>query len=139
VTVTTGGYGGSKIRETVRIRTNDPKFPLLVVSVSGQVEKFAEIRPERVFLSGLAGSPISMEVEIIPRKEYPFTIQEVQAKDGRFIRWSLEKKCGQKSDRCVIKVESIRTGKGGFADILFVKTDSPVRPTISIYVTGSIR
>jgi len=139
VTVTTGGYGGSKIRKTVRIRTNDPKFPFLAVSVSGQVEKFAEIRPERVFLSGLAGSPLSMDVEIIPRKEYPFTIQDVRAKDGRFIRWSLEEKCGKKSDRYVIKVESIRPGKGGFADIIFVKTDSLVRPTISIYVTGSIR
>ncbi len=123
----------------MRIHTNDPKFPLLAVSVSGQVEKFAEIRPESVRLIGSAGDPLSMEVEIIPRKEYPFVIKEIQAKDGRFIRWSFEKRCDQKSDRYVIKVEAARPGRGGFADILFVKTDSPVRPTISIYVTGSIR
>jgi hypothetical protein len=51
----TAGYGGKKIRESVRIQTNDPNRPWLGVVVTGMVEKFAEIRPERITLSGSAG------------------------------------------------------------------------------------
>ncbi len=109
-----------------------------MVTVMGRVEKFAEIRPKRVRLSGERKDAWA-RVEIIPRKEYPFTIQNIRARDGRFIQWELEEQCGERRDRCVIKVEAKGSESSGFADILFIETDSPIQPKIPIFITGSIR
>jgi hypothetical protein len=43
----------------VHIETNDPNRPRLDLAVSGTVEKFAKIRPERVFLGGSVGTPLT--------------------------------------------------------------------------------
>lgn len=138
MTVSTRGYGGRDIRETVRIYTDDPVHRIMVVTMMGQVEKFAEIRPERVRLTGEKKDAWA-RVEIIPRKEYPFTIKNISARDGRFIQWRLEERCGERRDRCVLKVEAKESESRGFADILFVETDSPLQPKIPIFITGSTR
>jgi len=135
VKLATKGYGGRKLREIVRIQTDDPEKPLLQVLISGQVEKFADIQPERVYLSGSHRQPLSVEVIIIPRKEYPFNIKSVKARDGSFIKYELKE---QFSDRCVIKVENARSASVRYSDILVIGTDSPVRPEIFIRVDGRI-
>jgi hypothetical protein len=135
----TGGYGGQKVRESVRIQTNDPNWPWLQVAVTGIVEKFAEIRPERVRLAGPAGQPLVAEVEIFPRKDLPFTISRINAKSGDFITYALTKRCTDGHDRCVLRVENTRKEKGRYLDILYLSTTSELRPTISIYVTGVIQ
>lgn len=139
VKVNTDGYGGEKIRESVRIRTNDPNRPWIEVAVTGMVEKFAEIRPERVRLAGPAGSPLVAEVVIIPRKDLPFSIGEVKAKNGTFIKYELTERCTEGKNRCVIRVENTRSEKGFYADALYIRTDSKIRPMIPIYITGMIR
>jgi len=107
--------------------------------MTGFVEKFAEIRPERVRLFGTADRSLAVQVEIIPRKEYPFTIQGIEAKDGKFIRHELVGTCDRGQGRCVIRIENTKTDKGRYLDAVYVKTDSPLRPLIPIYVTGMIR
>jgi len=138
VKVNTSGYGGKKIRESARIQTNDKTRPGLSVTVTGLVEKFAEVRPNRIRFAGPVGQPLYAEVEIIPRKEYPFTIQNINVKDGRFIRYNLEEKCADGRRRCVMRVENTRMGKGRYADVIYLKTDSNIRPVIPIYVVGNI-
>ena len=76
----------------MRIQTNDPNRPWLGVVVTGMVEKFAEIKPERITLAGLTGQQLFSEVEIIPKKEYPFTIRELKAASGQFIKYKMEEK-----------------------------------------------
>lgn len=137
--MSTGGDGGRKIRESVRIRTNDPNRPWLEVAVTGMVEKFAEIRPERVRLAGPADQPLFAEVEIVPRKDLPFTIEGVKAKKGDFIKYEWIKRCSDGHDRCVLRVENTRREKGRYVDALNISTSSALRPTIPIYVTGMIR
>lgn len=135
----TGGYGGKKIKEDVRVYTNDARQPGLFLTITGFVEKFAEIRPERVRLFGRVGQPLVVEVEIIPRKEYPFTIQGIEAKEGKFIKFDLRQTCDRGRDRCVIRIENTKGEKGRYLDVLYVKTDSPLRPLIPIYITGMIQ
>lgn len=137
--MSTGGDGGRKIRESVRIRTNDPNRPWLQVAVTGMVEKFAEIRPERVRLAGPADQPLFAEVEIVPRKDLPFTIEGVKAKSGDFIRYKWIERCSDGHDRCVLRVENTRKEKGRYVDAVYISTNSKLRPTIPIYVTGMIR
>lgn len=139
VKVAKGGYGGQKIKEDVRIYTNDPHQPGLFLTMTGFVEKFAEIRPERVRLFGPSGRPLAVQVEIIPRKEYPFKIQGIEAKEGKFIKYELAETCKQGRDRCTIRIENTKTDKGRYLDAVYVKTDSPLRPLIPIYVTGMIQ
>ena len=127
------------VRERVHIETNDPQRPRLSVSVTGMVEKFADIRPERVQLAGPAGKPLSAVVEIIPRKEYPFTIGDIKPRLGDFITYELLQRCGDGKDRCILRVENTRREKGRYVDHLQIATDSALRPQISVYVIGVIQ
>lgn len=123
----------------MHIETNDPSQPSLSLSVTGFVEKFAEINPERVRMVGPAGSLLFAEVRIVPRKEYPFTVGEVTVKNGTHIKYSVIRRCTDDDKRCVIRLENTRVEKGGYADVLYVSTDSSLRPTIPIYITGMIQ
>jgi hypothetical protein len=135
----TAGYGGRKIRESVRIQTNDPNRQWLGVAITGMVEKFVEIRPERIILSGPGGQPLFAEVEIIPRKEYPFTIREVEVASGQFIKYEMNKIYAEEQNRYMIRVENTRVEKGRYVDSLNVRTDSDIRPKIHIHIIGIIR
>lgn len=139
VKVATGGYGGTKIKEDVWIYTNDAQQPGLMVTMTGFIEKFAEVRPERVRLFGPPDRSLTVQVEIIPREEYPFTIQGLAAKEGKFIKYELIETCDRGRDRCVIRIENTKTDKGRYLDAIYVKTDSPLRPLIPIYITGMIQ
>jgi hypothetical protein len=102
------------------------------------VEKFAEINPERITLIGLANQKLFAEVEIIPRKEYPFTIRGFNAVSGRFFTYKMEKRNTDKQARYIIRLENTRNEKGRYADTIFVHTDSSIRPKITIPVIGMI-
>lgn len=125
--------------ERVRIRTNDPDRPWIEVAVTGKVERFAEIRPERVRLAGPAGARLVAEVEIIPRAEYPFTIRQIRARLGDHIQFERTGHCSDTNGRCSIRIENTRQDPGRYVDTLYLHTDSPLRPTIPIVVTGIIQ
>ena len=103
------------------------------------VEKFVEIQPERVQLAGPAGQPIYAEVTLHPRRDYPFSIRRLRAKNGRFIKYELVRPCTDGDNRCVIRIENTRKEKGRYIDALYVHTDSQIRPVIPIHVMGLIR
>ena len=123
----------------MRVKTNDPTRPWIDVAVTGQVEAFAQIQPERVVFSGKAGESLSMEIEIVPRKELPFTITRIDARKGEFISFEQTERCGDGKNRCVIRVENTRAEKGNYMDALFVHTDSKIKPSFPIYITGIIQ
>jgi hypothetical protein len=108
------------------------------VAVTGLVEKFVEIRPERIRLKGSAGQSVFAEVEIIQRKEYPFTIRNISATGGRFIKFELKERCTDKLKRCLLRVENTRTEKGRYVDSVLIQTDSAIRPEITLHVIGLI-
>ena len=112
--------------ESVRIKTNDPNRPWIEVAVTGIVEKFAEIRPERVRLFG-RGMPLAVEVEIFPRKDFPFTIGQIKAKSGKFIRFELTERCTDGKMMCHPGGE-YADGKGPLCRCPLHETDSEIRP-----------
>ncbi len=135
----TKGYGGKKVRESVSIVTNDPERPRLEVALTGQVETFAQIKPDRVYLAGPAGKPLSAEIEIVPRKDLPFAITRITARNGSFIAFEQTERCADGKNRCVIRVENTRTEKGHYSDALTVHTDSKTKPSFPIYISGTIQ
>jgi hypothetical protein len=106
--------------------------------VSGMVEKFAEIRPERVRLSGRVGEPVTAVAEIVPRPDYPFKIKNIRAMNGRHIRFSLANKTAAGNTIYEITVTSTRQDAGSISDVVYLDTDSPIRPTLQVTVSGTI-
>jgi len=138
VTVNTGGYGGTKIREVVRILTNDKQRPGLSVAVTGFVEKFVEINPPRVVLRGSQGEPVASRVTITQRMEYPFKILNTHAKIGRHFKFNVQELNSSGTSGYVLTVENTKKETGRYADTIYLKTDSKLRPTIPISVIGLI-
>lgn len=123
----------------MRIQTNDPDRPWQQVVVTGRVEKFAEIRPERVLLKGQVGKDLFEDIEIIPQEQHPFTIRKIIAKNGKNIDYAFTERCTDGKSRCVLRVSNTSREKGSYVDVLNLRTDSDIHPNIPIYITGMIQ
>jgi len=122
----------------VVVHTNDPRNSVMELMVSGMVEKFAEIRPGSVRLSGRVGELVTAVAEIVPRPDYPFKIKNIRAMNGRHIRFSLAEKTAAGSTVYEITVTSTRPDPGRISDVIYVDTDSPIRPNLQVPVHGTI-
>jgi hypothetical protein len=111
---------------------------LLHLSVSGQVEIFANIAPPKVFFRGVAGEPLSKTVKIIPLKKYPFKIKSVHAKGHNNIRYALEEVKRSQGLSYELTVENLKKKKGRYYELISLKTDSDIKPVIKISVVGYI-
>ncbi len=78
--------------KSITVKSNDKQNPSLKLKISGMVETFAEITPNRVRLTGKAGDLISTTAIIKPKKEYPFKLLEAKAKQGTNFSFELENK-----------------------------------------------
>jgi len=132
--VSTYGYGGRKVSKTVKVYTNDPQQEISDLKISGDVEKFVTITPNRVRMNGLVGHTTRKTVSIVPEKKFPFKVLSTEAEKGKDIRYQLkEKKEGYELD-----IETTKMDEGYFGDKITLKTDSKVRPEIQIQISGKI-
>jgi hypothetical protein len=138
VEVKTAGYGEREIRESVVVHTNDPRNPVMELLVSGMVEKFADIRPKQVRLTGKVGEPVTAVAEIVPRPDHPFKIKNIRAMKGRHIQFSLANKAASGSTIYELTITSTRQDAGSISDVIYLDTDSPIRPTLQVTVSGTI-
>ncbi len=138
VKVSTKGYGGRKISEAVSIYTNDKKNRRLTVTVTGLVEKAAEIIPPRAILNGPAGKPLVTQIRIIPTERFPLKIVNTRTKDGKFIRFRLEEIKEPGKPLYLLTVENIRLEKGRYSDVIYLETENKAIPPIQIYIIGNI-
>ena len=122
----------------MRIQTNDKTRLGLSVTVTGFVEKFADIRPKRIMLSGTAGKPIKGQVTITLKAKYPFKILSARARQGKYIKFFLTEVKRSNARGYVLTVENLKKENGRYADVIFLKTNNKLRPEIPIYVIGNI-
>lgn len=120
------------------VHSDDPDKPRLTLIMSGPVIEFATVIPKRIVLRGVAGQPVRGAVTIIPKANYPFTIIGATARYGKKIQFKYEEI--QKSDPkgYLLTVDNLQAHKGRFFDVILLKTDSRIRPEISIQVVGDI-
>ena len=109
------------------------------MSISGMVEKFVDIQPKYIRLSGVAGQIINTSVSIIPERKYPFNITGISAMKGRDIQFSLKEKTFPQGDGYELLVENLKKDKGRYHDVLSLKTDSDIQPVIKVSVHGTIK
>ncbi|MBL0717291.1 MAG: hypothetical protein JJV89_04510 [Desulfosarcina sp.] len=138
IRVKTNGYGGRKLRKRIIVQSNDPKHKKITLVISGEVEKFVTVIPKRVTLRGISGTEIHRNVKIIPEKKYPFKITGSRIKKGDFIEYILEKSKKPEHFFYILKIKNKKTTKGGYHDIIYLKTDSKIQPEIKISIYGTI-
>ena len=106
--------------------------------LSGPVGEFATIIPKRVVLRGIAGQPIQGRVTIVPKEKYPFKITAAMARFGNKIHFKYEEIQNSDPKGYLLTIENLQTHKGRYADTIILKTDSRIRPEITVQVLGDI-
>jgi hypothetical protein len=76
------------------------------------------------------------EVRIVPREEYPFKIVTSNARYGTDIAFQLIENKIDESTEYLLKVRNLKKEKGVYRDRITLRTNSEVKPkiTIRIYV-----
>jgi len=134
----TSSYGNSEVKKNAVIHSNDPTKPKVTLTISGKVEKFADLHPRYVRLTGHVGDRLAVPVSIVPTSKYPFKITDVTAKRGSAIKFSLSEKNTNEGGGYVLLVENTRNQKGRYVDVLTLTTDSSIQPRMSVRVYGNI-
>jgi hypothetical protein len=137
--VNTYNKGGQAIRKQATLFTNDEKNSRLQLTISGSVDKFVTIKPDRVKLRGVAGDEIKSKVTITPEKKYPFKIVKVSAKNGNDIDFELSEENGDQGPVYALVIENKRLQQGRYFDMITLETDSEIQPKLSIRVYGDLR
>jgi hypothetical protein len=126
------------MRKKAMVHSNDPARPQLALTVSGQVDPFAQIEPEHVIIRGYAGETLHRQLTVVPSRQTPFAIKDVKAKHGNNIKIAWKAKDTPEGKTYIIDVENTRTQKGRYYDTLYLITDSSLKPKIPVQVRGSI-
>ena len=113
--------------------TNDPTQKNLKLQIEGNVDKFVDINPTRVRMTGQAGQDIFKEVTIVPLEKYPFKIVEARPEKDGNIRVEVKEEKDKKA--YLLTIRNLKQEKARYYDTIVVKTDSKLRPelTISVY------
>jgi hypothetical protein len=135
--VDTAHYGGQTMRKTATVVTNDPHRPSLPLSIGGTVKPVAQVEPARLVFQALVGQRLRQSVSVTPNPEKPFTVQGMRLKEGRDVRGTLRPP-GAPGEPWVVIVELTRETPGRIYDILFLDTDSPTRPVLSVPIFGTV-
>jgi len=132
------GYGGDTVNKRTRVETNDPDHATITLTITGPIEEFAKIEPERAVLTGAAGEDIKTEIRITPNKKSPFKITGVKAKEGKSIRLDL-KEAKTEDGAYILTVTNLRKEAAKYNDKIYLTTDNTAKPELSIYVAGEIK
>jgi hypothetical protein len=138
IKVNTNGYGGRTLTKSIAVKTDSPVTPLLDLTVIGNVNNFVRIIPNRVILNGFTGDPIKRTVKIIPEEKYPFKMVGDRTVRKKYIRYELEEANRPEKTEYVLTVANLKKQKGRYFETIRLKTDSKIRPEISIRVYGNI-
>jgi len=120
------------------VLTNDPKEPVVQLSISGMVDRFAAINPRMLNLRGTAGEKLQGTVNIVPEDKYPFKVLSARVRDGK-LKASLSEVQEAGRTAYSIVVENLKTEAGSFNDTVVLKTDSPLRPELDVRVFVYLR
>ena len=106
--------------------------------MAGMIKRFADIKPSKVFLRGVAGEPISQTVKIIPGDDEAFKILQVNALKGGDFEFSLKETEVNGKPAFELTVNNIRETEGRYFDKIFMITDRTDQAPLSVIVSGYI-
>ncbi|MDY6903625.1 MAG: hypothetical protein SWH61_02970 [Thermodesulfobacteriota bacterium] len=122
--------------KSAHVMTNDPVNKDIKLTIKGPVDTFADISTQLIRFSGPAGKDMETKVTIRPGEKYPFKITKAYARSGKNVTLTLKELPGDKGYQ--LDVKNTKTDPGTYFDYIYLKTDSKVKPTLTIRVRGSI-
>ncbi len=134
----TNGYGGTLLKKSITVETSAAKQPNVTIEIAGNVEKFANITPNKLILRGNAGEPIIGSVTVSPDPKYPFKVLETKSKNGTDIQARTEEKQENNVMTYIVTVENLKKDPGRYYDVITLKTNSPIKPEIQLSVYGQV-
>ena len=140
VRVDTSNRGGTTLHKGFTVFTNDPGNAKVRLEVTGQVRSFLMVTPKYVRFSGTPDQPMRQTVRIMPTKGHPCRIAQVSVHDSENLRYELNP-LGRdpKTAGYELIVENRRRQPGRYHDLISIRTDSAVKPLITIPVTIRVR
>jgi len=136
--VDTTGYGGRRLEKSADVMTNDPKTPVVHLTIAGPVDRFATITPRMLSLRGVSGETLRGSVSIMPEEKYPFKILGTYPVGGN-LKVQLDQVTQGGRTAYALQVENLRTDAGSFNDTVRVKTDHPLQPEMDVRVYVYLR
>jgi len=129
-----------RYHDIIRLRTTNKVQEEILIPVWGNIKppQIASVRPRHVALNGTASDSIKRTVTIIPRDRHAFSITEVKAHSGKYIKWDIKETEASGKKTYTLTVENRKKEKGRYYDTLFLKTDNPLLPEIRVSVSGRI-
>lgn len=137
ITIDTNGYGGREFIREIMISTNEPNNSVQKCVIFGNISLFADITPKSLILKGTAGEPVQTASTITPLKEYPFTITGFELDDN--LKETVSVDIAQDGGKFIVTAKNKMKTAGQYLGKMVIKTDSPVKPEIKIFVRGIIR
>lgn len=119
--------------------TNDPRQREFNLTMTGRVERFVEISPERLVLAGYVGETLQETVTIRPTRRHPFTITGVRLRDGQHLKFKMDHSGAQSAGEYRLHIENTKADAGRYVDLIFLDTDSELHPEIRLAVSVFIR
>jgi hypothetical protein len=136
--VDTSGYGGRRLEKSAEVMTSDPGEPVVHLTISGQVDRFAAITPRTLSLRGVSGEILRGSVSIVPEEKYPFTILSVYPTEGK-LKVQLDEVMQDGRKGYALMVETLLSEAGSYFDTVRLKTDSPLQPEMDVRVYVYLR
>ena len=99
---------------------------------------FASITPQTIKLYGSSDTSLKGIVRIVPEKSYPFKIIDSKAQVGTDIRFNVSEVNHSPQKSYILTIENLKQTAGRFYDTIYLMTDSPIKPKLSIRVYGKI-
>ena len=119
--------------------TDDPNNPTTYLTIQGFVEKVVDITPKTIVFQGDSGDIMEKTITIIPTEKYPLNILDLEFKNGQYLTCELKKTQinGKQAFKILVKIK--KDAKNNFYDKVLIKTDSSVKPLISIWVRARLK
>lgn len=118
--------------------TNDPKEPVVHLTIAGPVDRFATITPRMLSLRGVSGETLRGSVSIVPEEKYPFKVLDTYPLEGK-LKVQLDPVTQDGKTTYALRVENLRTEAGSYNDTVRMKTDHPLQPEMDVRVYVYLR
>ena len=133
------GYREGRFREEVRVISNDPEKPQIILTISGEVVRSIVALPDGLYLGRIRGERrIEREVRLIDLNGERLEVKKVKSSSKR-IKVKVEREKGREDVvklRIIIDPLKMRVGK--LDERVIVHTNNDLKPVIEIPITGEL-
>ena len=135
VTYDTAGGAGETFKR-ITVHSNDPKNPITVLEIGANILKRISIKPDRIFFSGIKGTPLEKSITIKAPDNRGFELKLLKSQLSNQIGFCVKKYDSNASYKLIFKNKA--EVSESFRGRVFFETNLTERPRITIPVYSKI-